>query len=58
MYAVISEQQTQLPPGTTVRMLGSWDDYQALCASRGDRTIPRIKYRNGEKDMQQRFSIR
>ena len=48
MYAVISEQHTQLPPGTLVRMPGSWDEYQALCVSRGDRAIPRIKYRNGE----------
>ncbi|MEM9220449.1 MAG: Uma2 family endonuclease [Cyanobacteria bacterium P01_F01_bin.150] len=48
MYAVISEQQTQLPPGTMVRMPGTWDDYRTLCASRGDRPLPRIKYRNGE----------
>ena len=48
MYAVISKQQTQLPPGTMVRIPGSWDDYQTVCASRGDRSLPRIKYRNGE----------
>jgi Uma2 family endonuclease len=31
-----------------VRMPGSWEDYRALCDSRGDSSIPRIKYRNGE----------
>jgi len=48
MYAVISEAKTQLPPGTVVRMLGTWQDYRSLCDSRCDRALPRIKYRNGE----------
>lgn len=48
MYAVISRDQIQLPPGTVVRMPGSWQDYQAICASRGDGSIPRVKYRDGE----------
>ncbi|MEM7553651.1 MAG: Uma2 family endonuclease [Cyanobacteria bacterium P01_A01_bin.84] len=48
MYAVISLQKTQLPPGTVVRMPGTWKDYCELRDSRGDRSIPRIKYRNGE----------
>ena len=48
MYAVISREEIQLPPGTVVRMPGTWQDYQAICASRGDGAIPRVKYRNGE----------
>jgi len=48
MYAVISRQKTQLPPGTVVRMPGTWQDYCMLRDSRGDNSIPRIKYRNGE----------
>jgi len=34
--------------GTVVRMPGSWEDYCTLCDSRGDSSIPRIKYRDGE----------
>ncbi|MFM7425852.1 MAG: Uma2 family endonuclease [Elainella sp.] len=48
MYTVISLEQTRLAPGTVVRMPGTWQDYQALCGSRGDGSIPRIKYREGE----------
>ena len=48
MYAVISRDKVQLPPGTVVRMPGTWQDYQAICASRGDGSIPRVKYRDGE----------
>jgi Uma2 family endonuclease len=48
MYAVISPQKIQLPPGTTVRMEGTWDDYCRLCESRGDDSFPRIKFHNGE----------
>ncbi|MEB3180005.1 MAG: Uma2 family endonuclease [Nostocaceae cyanobacterium] len=48
MYAVISPDKIQLPPGTVVRMLGTWKDYCALRDSRGDGSIPRIKYRDGE----------
>ena len=48
MYALISSDKIQLLPGTVVRMPGSWQDYRRLCDSRGDSSIPRIKYRNGE----------
>ena len=48
MYALISREKIKLPPGTVVRMPGSWQDYRTLCASRGDSSIPRMKYRNGE----------
>ncbi len=48
MYALISREEIKLPPGTVVRMPGSWNDYRTLCDSRGDSSIPRIKYRQGE----------
>lgn len=48
MYAVISRNRIQLPPGTVVRMPGSWQDYCVLRDSRGDGSIPRIKFRDGE----------
>jgi Uma2 family endonuclease len=48
MYAIISREKIHLPPGSVVRMPGTWQDYCALRDSRGDGSIPRIKYRNGE----------
>jgi Uma2 family endonuclease len=48
MITVISPEKIQLPPGTLVRLLGSWQDYQQLSQLRGDGSTPRIKYRPGE----------
>jgi Uma2 family endonuclease len=48
MYALISREKIHLPPGTVVRMPATWQDYCALRDSRGDGSIPRIKFRNGE----------
>lgn len=48
MYAVVSPEKIKLPPGTTMRMPGTWEDYCALRDSRGDGSIPRIKFLNGE----------
>ncbi|MBD0334980.1 MAG: Uma2 family endonuclease [Cyanobacteria bacterium Co-bin13] len=48
MYGVISRDKTQLPAGTVVRMPGTWQDYCLLRDSRGDGSVPRIKYRRGE----------
>jgi Uma2 family endonuclease len=48
MYALISREKIHLPPGTLVQMPASWGDYQSLCDSRGDSSVPRIKYRSGE----------
>ena len=48
MITVISPEKIQLPPGTLVRLLGSWQDYQLLSQLRGDGSTPRIKYRPGE----------
>ncbi|NJN87231.1 MAG: Uma2 family endonuclease [Leptolyngbyaceae cyanobacterium SL_7_1] len=48
MFALISPERIQLPPGTVVRMPATWAEYQALSQQRGDGSIPRMKYRNGE----------
>ena len=48
MYALISRDKIKLPAGAVVRMPGSWQDYCVLRDSRGDSSIPRIKFRNGE----------
>lgn len=48
MYAVISPKKVQLPPGTVVRMPGTWQEYCLLQDSRGDASLPRLKYRKGE----------
>ena len=48
MYTLISREKTQLSPGTVVRMPGTWQDYCALRDSRGDSSLPRIKYQNQE----------
>lgn len=48
MYAVISREEIHLPPGSTLRMPGTWQDYCALQSIRGDSATPRIKFRNGE----------
>lgn len=48
MFAIVTPEKIQLPPGAVVRLPGSWQDYQALSQHLGDRSIPRIKYRPGE----------
>ncbi|HAG82251.1 MAG TPA: hypothetical protein DCL61_14055 [Cyanobacteria bacterium UBA12227] len=48
MYALVSPEKTQLPAGSVVRLPATWQEYQRLCEQRGDGSIPRIKYRNGE----------
>lgn len=48
MFALVSPNKTQLPAGAVVRLLGTWQEYQALCQQRGDGSIPRLKYRSGE----------
>lgn len=48
MFAVVTPEKIQLPPGSVVRLLGSWQDYQTLSQQLGDRSSPRIKYRSGE----------
>jgi Uma2 family endonuclease len=48
MFAVVTPEKIQLPPGAVVRLPESWQDYQALSKQLGDRSLPRIKYRPGE----------
>jgi Uma2 family endonuclease len=48
MLILISPTQINLPAGTVVRVPATWQEYQILANQRGDRSIPRIKYRNGE----------
>ncbi len=48
MFTLISPEKTQLPAGSVVRIPATWQEYQQLCDQRGDGSIPRLKYRNGE----------
>jgi Uma2 family endonuclease len=48
MYALVSPDKIQLPPGSVVRLPATWQEYQSLCEQRGKGSIPRIKYRDGE----------
>jgi Uma2 family endonuclease len=48
MFALISAERIQLPAGAVVRLPATWQEYQSLCDRRGDGSIPRLKYRNGE----------
>ncbi|XZN94356.1 MAG: Uma2 family endonuclease [Microcoleus sp.] len=48
MFALVSPEKIQLPAGSVVRLPATWQDYQSLYDRRGDGSIPRLKYRNGE----------
>jgi len=48
MFALISAEKTQIPPGSVVRLPATWEEYQAVSQQRGDSSIPRLKYRSGE----------
>jgi Uma2 family endonuclease len=48
MFALISPEKIQLPPGSVVRLPATWQNYQDLCQQRGDGSIPRMKYKDGE----------
>jgi Uma2 family endonuclease len=48
VYAVVSTDNIQIPPGSMMRIPGSWEDFCQLRDSRGDGSIPRLKYRHGE----------
>lgn len=47
MFAVISPEKIEIPPGSLMQIPGSWSDYEALSLQLGDRSIPRLKYRYG-----------
>jgi Uma2 family endonuclease len=48
MFALVSPERIQLPPGAVVRLPATWQDYQSLCEHRGSGSVPRIKYRDGD----------
>lgn len=48
MYAVISTDRISIPPGSVMRIPGTWEDFCQLRDSRGDGSIPRLKYHDGE----------
>jgi len=48
MFALVSPEKIHLPAGAVVRLPATWQDYQGLCQQRGNNSIPRIKYQNGE----------
>lgn len=47
MFALVSPEKTELPPGAVVRLPATWQEYQQLCDQRGDGSSPRLKYRDG-----------
>ncbi|MBD1822686.1 Uma2 family endonuclease [Cyanobacteria bacterium FACHB-DQ100] len=48
MFALVSCDRIELPPGAVLRLPGTWQDYITLSEQRGDKSIPRMKYRAGE----------
>lgn len=48
MFAVISPEKIDIPPGSLFQIPGSWDEYESLSQQLGDRSIPRLKYRPGK----------
>jgi Uma2 family endonuclease len=48
VYAVVSADRISIPPGSVLRIPGSWSDFCQLRDSRGDGSIPRLRYRHGE----------
>jgi Uma2 family endonuclease len=48
VYAVISTDRISIPPGSVMRIPGTWQDFCQLRDSRGDGSIPRLKYHDGE----------
>ena len=48
MFVIVSPDRLELPPGSVVKLPCTWEQYEQLEASRGDSSIPRMKYKNGE----------
>jgi Uma2 family endonuclease len=48
VFAVVTPDKIQLPPGTVMRLEGDWQLYRTLADQIGDLNVPRIKYRPGE----------
>jgi Uma2 family endonuclease len=45
---IISIDKLEVPAGAVLRIPATWEEYQHLAQQRGDGSIPRMKYRNGE----------
>jgi Uma2 family endonuclease len=48
VYAVVSADRISIPPGSVLRIPGSWQNFCQLRDSRGDGSIPRLRYRQGD----------
>lgn len=48
MFALVSREHIQLRPGAVLRLPATWDEYESLSQQRGEGSLPRLKYRNGE----------
>ena len=48
MYALVSPKKIELSAGAVVKLPATWPEYIALREQRGDGSVPRIKYRDGE----------
>lgn len=48
MLILISPNQLHIPAGTVIRVPATWQEYQSVANQRGDGSVPRIKYCNGE----------
>ena len=48
MLIVISPDKINVPAGTVIQVPATWQEYQEVANRRGNRSIPRLKYRNGE----------
>lgn len=48
MRTVVSPEQLYLSPGSVLRSPATWADYLSFLEQRGDRTLPRLKYRASE----------
>ncbi len=48
MLILISPNQLNIPAGTVIRVPATWQEYQTVANQRGDGSVPRIKYCNGE----------
>jgi Uma2 family endonuclease len=48
MLILISPSKIDVPAGTVIRVPATWQDYQEVATRRGDSSVPRVKYCNGE----------
>jgi Uma2 family endonuclease len=46
--AIVSPTKLTIPEGAVLRFPATWQEYQELAQQRGDKSLPRMKYRDGE----------